>query len=125
MMLAQCPLPSRPAPGLHAAPERPVEPLATLPVRLPAIQALQAFATAARLGSFTRAAEQLYLTQSAVTHQIKALEGYLQVALFHRRGRGVELTEAGAALYQDISAGLQLIGRSLSSVKETAAQSAA
>lgn len=97
-----------------AAPETAAE---RCPARYPAIQTLLAFETAARLGSFTRAAEALFLTQSAVTYQVKALENYLDTKLFERGGRGVELTPAGEAIYEDITLGLQVIGRSLSGVR--------
>lgn len=63
--------------------------------RLPGIEALQALECAARHQSFTRAAEELALTQSAVCKQIAQLEDMLGVALFHRIKRRVSLTEAG------------------------------
>ncbi|SEO65478.1 LysR family transcriptional regulator [Aquisalimonas asiatica] len=87
-----------------------------LPARLPNMQALRAFEAAARSGSFTRAAEELYLTQSAVTYQIRNLEDYLGTSLFQRLHRGIRLTNAGRAVYNDISRGLALIGESLTSV---------
>lgn len=59
---------------------------------------LQAFITVARTGSLTRAAEGLHVTQPAISAHLKALEAELGVSLFHRRPRGVELTEAGAKL---------------------------
>jgi LysR family glycine cleavage system transcriptional activator len=63
---------------------------------LPPIQLLVAFEAAARLSSFKLAASELHLTPSAVSQQIKALEGALGVPLFERRPRAVELTRAGA-----------------------------
>ena len=59
---------------------------------------LRAFAMLARHGSFTLAARDLHLTQSAVSHAIKALESELSVQLVIRRGRDVKLTAAGAEL---------------------------
>ena len=59
---------------------------------------LLAFATLARTGSFTLAARELFLTQSAVSHAIKALENELEVRLFDRHGRSVTLTPAGRQL---------------------------
>lgn len=56
---------------------------------------LTAFATLARLGSFTRAAQELYLTQSAISHAIKALEEQAGCRLFERAGRRVALTQSG------------------------------
>ena len=63
--------------------------------RLPAMQALRAFDAAARLSSLSRAAESLHLTHGAISHQIKALEAELGVALVERAGRGIRLTEEG------------------------------
>jgi LysR family transcriptional regulator of beta-lactamase len=59
---------------------------------------LRAFEAAARHLSFTRAAEELCVTQAAVSHQVKALEEHLGVALFRRTTRGLVLTDEGAAL---------------------------
>jgi DNA-binding transcriptional LysR family regulator len=61
---------------------------------------LLAFATLARVGSFTLAAQHLHLTQSAVSHAIKSLEEELSVRLFDRQGRTVKLTAAGLQLLQ-------------------------
>lgn len=62
---------------------------------LPPLNALRSFEAAARLESFNRAAEELYVTPSAVSHQIKLLEEYLKVKLFRREKRRVMLTTAG------------------------------
>lgn len=59
---------------------------------------LKAFFEVARLGSFTKAAYHLGLTQSALSHRIKNLEGYLETSLFVRAADGVRLTEAGDKL---------------------------
>lgn len=61
---------------------------------------LRVFHAVAQAGSFTRAGEQLNLSQSAVSRQISALEESLAVALFHRHARGLILTEPGEALYE-------------------------
>lgn len=61
---------------------------------------LLAFATLARVGSFTQAAKELGLTQSAVSHAIKALERDLGCRLFERMGRSVAITPAGTQLLQ-------------------------
>jgi DNA-binding transcriptional LysR family regulator len=75
------------------------------PKRLtPSMSLLLAFEAAARHGSFTKAADELALTQSAVSRQVQALEASLEVALFKRDGRHIELTAAGA-LYQHELAG--------------------
>ena len=63
--------------------------------RLPPLNALRAFEAAARSESFTRAAEELFVTKGAVSHQIKALETTLGVKLFDRRHQRLVMTEAG------------------------------
>jgi LysR family transcriptional regulator, glycine cleavage system transcriptional activator len=63
--------------------------------RLPSLNALKAFEAAARHESFTRAAEELCVTQGAVSHQVKALEADLGFKLFHRERHGLVITEAG------------------------------
>jgi len=72
---------------------------ARIPSRLPSLDLLKGFETAARLLSFTKAGEELHLTQSAVSRQIQELEDQLGVALFQRRHRALALTEAGQQLY--------------------------
>src|SRR5215468_11253536 len=67
---------------------------------LPPLDLIQGFEAAARTLSFTKAAEELFLTQSAVSRQIRALEDDLGVALFERRPRRLELTEQGHTLYR-------------------------
>jgi DNA-binding transcriptional LysR family regulator len=66
---------------------------------LPDLDLLAGFEAAARHLSFTKAGEELFLTQSAVSRQIKELEGQLGVSLFHRRHRALALTEAGQQFY--------------------------
>lgn len=63
------------------------------------LNALRAFEAAARHLNFTRAALELCVSQSALSHQVRSLEDRLQVSLFHRLPRGVALTDEGAALY--------------------------
>ena len=63
--------------------------------RLPPMNTLRAFEAAARLLSFTRAAEELHVTQAAISHQIKALETAIGVRLFRRLNRSLLMTEAG------------------------------
>jgi LysR family glycine cleavage system transcriptional activator len=70
---------------------------------LPSTGALAAFDSVARLGSFSAAAVELSLTQGAISRQIAILEEQLGVRLFHRNGRGVELTETGKAYAEGIS----------------------
>ena len=63
--------------------------------RLPPLNALKAFEAAARHESFTRAAEELSVTQGAVSHQVKALEAELGIKLFNRERQRLVITEAG------------------------------
>jgi LysR family glycine cleavage system transcriptional activator len=63
--------------------------------RLPSLNALKAFEAAARHESFTRAADDLCVTQGAVSHQVKALEVELGLKLFHRERQRLVITEAG------------------------------
>jgi len=66
-----------------------------MPRHLPALNALKAFEAAARHESFTRAAEELCVTQGAVSHQVKALEAELGVKLFNRERQRLVITQAG------------------------------
>ncbi|MBS3798934.1 MULTISPECIES: transcriptional regulator GcvA [unclassified Pseudoalteromonas] len=70
--------------------------------RLPPLNSLKAFEAAARHLSFTKAAEELYVTQAAVSHQIKTLEEHLGLKLFLRKNRSLLLTEEGQGYFLDI-----------------------
>ncbi len=76
---------------------------------LPPLASLLPFEAAARLESFTKAAEELHLTQAAVSRQIRALEDDLRVQLFERRNRAVHLTDAGREFARVVSGGLESI----------------
>lgn len=76
---------------------------------LPPLDTLIAFECVARLGSFTRAADELCVTQSAVSKQVRTLEQALGVALFVRGARGVELSTAGGLYQQEVVPALQRI----------------
>ncbi|BAL25578.1 transcriptional regulator GcvA [Azoarcus sp. KH32C] len=80
--------------------------------RIPSIEALVAFEAAARHLNFTRAADALSLTQSAVCKQIAALEDYLGVPLFNRVKKRISLTEAGAVYAKRVSEDLDRLERS-------------
>lgn len=84
--------------------------------KIPSTAALQAFDAAARHESFTRAADELALTQSAICRQIAALEDFLGVALFRRTRRGVRLTEAGISYSRKVAARLDAVERDTLSV---------
>ena len=68
--------------------------------RLPPLNALKAFESAARQGSFTAAAEALYVTHGAISRQIQQLEDWLGVSLFERRPRGMLLNAYGEAVHR-------------------------
>src|SRR5215471_12525427 len=70
--------------------------------RLPGLNALRAFEAASRHLSFTKAAEELHVTQAAISHQIKSLEDQLALKLFTRANRALALTQAGAAYAADV-----------------------
>jgi len=72
-------------------------------MRLPSFKALKTFQVAARRASFKLAAEELFLTSSAVSHQIKSLEAQLGVALFERGVRSLKLTDAGAHYFEHVN----------------------
>ena len=76
---------------------------------LPPMAALNSFAAAARYESFSRAAEQVGLTQSAVSRQVALLEEWLQAELFDRRGRRVVLSAAGASYAEQVRSALDRI----------------
>lgn len=76
---------------------------------LPSLDLIRGFEAAARLLSFTKAAEELFLTQSAVSRQVQALEEHLGVALFERRHREIRLTDAGRQLHRSATDALQLL----------------
>lgn len=86
--------------------------------RLPSLNALRAFEAAARHLSFSNAAEELHVTQSAVSRHIRTLEEYLGFPLFHRLHRSLSLTERGAALLPDLSAAFERMASAVSRVCE-------
>lgn len=73
-----------------------------MPRQLPPLNPLRTFAVAAKHLNFKRAAEELFVTAAAVSHQIKTLEESLGVELFHRQGNSLALTEAGQAYLPEI-----------------------
>ncbi|RON81022.1 LysR substrate-binding domain-containing protein [Pseudomonas fluorescens] len=84
----------------------------------PPLSSLRGFEAAARLGSFHKAADELNLTQSAISQQIRSLEAYLEQPLFFRSGRSVALTDAGydllsttQAMLQQLAVGIRRLGQ--------------
>lgn len=81
------------------------------------LQALKAFESAARLGSFKLAAEELSLTPTAISHHVAKLEHRLSVDLFHREVRKIVLTEIGEKLAKQISQGFRTIENAVEEVR--------
>jgi LysR family glycine cleavage system transcriptional activator len=88
---------------------------------LPALVSLRAFEAAARRLSFSQAAQELFVTQSAVSHHIQRLEAELGVALFERRTRAVALTPAGQAYYARVHAAFELLRQGTDEIRAPAA----
>ncbi len=85
---------------------------------LPSLDLIRGFEAAARQLSFTRAASELFLTQSAVSRQVQALEEHLGVRLFERRHREIRLTEAGQQLYRSSVEALRLLTDTAERIRE-------
>lgn len=88
------------------------------PRRLPPLNALRAFEAAARLESFSRAAGELGVTQSAVSKQVALLEQHLGRALFRRFHKRVELTQDGVAAARAAAAGFAALSAGLADMRE-------
>ena len=86
---------------------------------LPPLDLLRGFEAAARHLSFTRAAAELFLTQSAVSRQIQALEAFVGVDLFERRHKALALTDAGQAYYRTVTQTLDVLREATRKLKET------
>src|SRR3954452_12768453 len=92
------------------------DPLASIP-----LSAIRVFEAAARLGSFTRAAEELGMTQAAVSWQVKALEQRLDQPLFRRLPREVALTAAGERLARAATEALTALRAAVADLSDTGA----
>src|SRR5215475_10363584 len=90
------------------------DPLAAIP-----LSAIRVFEAAARLGSFTRAAEELGMTQAAVSWQVKALERRLDQPLFRRLPREVVLTPSGERLARGASEAISALRSAVSDLTDT------
>ena len=86
---------------------------------LPPLDFLRGFESAARHLSFTRAAAELFLTQSAVSRQIQALEEFVGVALFERKHKALALTEAGKSYYRTVGPVLEQLREATRRLRET------
>ena len=89
-------------------------------MNLPPLTSIRAFEAAARHGSFTKAAEELGMTQAAVSYQIKLLEERIGSPLFLRRPRQVTLTEVGARLSPVISEAFDMMRAAIAATRENA-----
>ena len=85
--------------------------------RLPPLNALRAFEAAARHLSFTQAAEELNVTQAAVSHQIRGLEDWLGFPLFRRLSRALVLTEAGQLLFPEVREAMDILTTAVNRVQ--------
>lgn len=85
--------------------------------RLPSLNALRAFEAVARLGSLTRAAEELHVTTAAVSHQIKALEADLGVKLLRREGREIAPSEAAGPALEALRDGFDLLHQAVRRIR--------
>ena len=86
--------------------------------RLPPLHLLQLFEAAGRHSSFKKAAEELFLTPSAISHQIKSLEKNLGIVLFKRATRGVKLTSAGEKYITTVQEIFHLLDHGTTSLKQ-------
>jgi len=86
--------------------------------KLPPLNAIRAFEAAARHLSFTRAAEELFVTQAAVSHQVKALEDHLGIPLFKRLNRSLLLTAEGQHYYPEVRDALDQIAHATHHVQK-------
>ncbi|ETX11209.1 LysR family transcriptional regulator [Marinomonas ushuaiensis DSM 15871] len=84
---------------------------------MPPLKSLPVFETVARLNSFSLAANELNVSQSAVSHQIRILENHLGETLFHRQGRNLELTAEGRHYLDVISNSLLQIAQATNQIK--------
>ena len=88
----------------------------------PPLNALAAFEAAARLGSFTRAGEELCVTQAAVSQHIRHLEEYLGVPLFLRRSPGIRLTPDGERYFHAVTGALETLRRESAALRRGSGQ---
>ena len=88
--------------------------------RLPPLNGLRAFEATARHMSFTRAAEELFVTPAALSYQVRQLEEILGTKLFKRLNRAIELTPHGEALYPGIRAGFERMDEAMRTMRRRA-----
>ena len=93
--------------------------MVSLRSKLPPMNSLVTFEAAARHLNFTHAARELHVTQAAVSRQIHLLEDYLQVALFRRQHRSLQMTREGERLQQAVTMGLEHIANTAADLRRT------
>jgi len=86
--------------------------------QLPPLLSARAFEVAARLGSFHKAADELHVTPSAISHQIRSLENFLGVELFQRNHRGVTLTVSGDAYVAELRDAFDVIAAATADLRQ-------
>ncbi len=91
--------------------------IAVVNQRLPPLYALRAFEAAARHSSFTRAGEELAITQSAVSRHVRTLEEHFACRLFERRGRSLQLTETARMLLPGLRDGFEALERACNTLR--------
>lgn len=89
--------------------------------KMPHLNALRAFESAARLGSFSFAANELFVTPGAVAQHVKSLEAWVGKKLFKRNAQGIELTPLGAGVLDDFIKAFDQIGEAVQKLRTTAA----
>lgn len=80
--------------------------------KMPPLNSLRAFVVSGRKGSFRAAADEMCVTQGAVAQQVRALEKYLGIVLFHRQPRGLALTSAGTVYLEDVTRAFNILTES-------------
>lgn len=86
----------------------------------PPLNALRAFETAARLGSFSLAAEELCVTAGAIAQQVKSLEAWIGCDLFERKAQGVQLSSVGRKVVWDFTAAFDQLGHAVQNLRNNA-----
>lgn len=86
---------------------------------IPSLTSLRAFEAAARCGSFSKAARELNVTHAAVAQHVRGLEDFFATELMFRRGRGMELTDAGTRLAQALGDGFNTIAGAVAELRDT------
>lgn len=89
--------------------------------KMPQLNALRAFEAAARLGSISQAAQELFVTPAAVAQHVKSLEAWAGAQLFVRNPQGVELTPLGASVLADFEAAFDALGNAVHKLRNNAA----